>query len=137
MEQKEKQQQNFLATIGRRKSAIARVRLTPNGTGIYTVNGLEAMQYFTTIEMRELVMAPLKAVGRDNNVDISVKVVGGGKKGQAEATRLGVSRALIQLDETLRKSLKTRGYLSRDARVKERKKPGLRKARRASQWSKR
>lgn len=137
MAPKERQSQNFVATIGRRKSATARVRLTPNGSGAFTVNGAKAMEYFTTIDMRELVMAPLKAVGRDSTVDISVKVEGGGKKGQAEATRLGVARALIVLDETLRKSLKTRGYLSRDARVKERKKPGLRKARRATQWSKR
>lgn len=137
MAQTKIQNQSYIATIGRRKCATARIRLTPNGSGVFTVNGAVALQYFTTVEMRELIMSPLKAVGRDANVDISVKVVGGGKKGQAEAVRLGVSRALITLDETLRKSLKSLGFLSRDARVKERKKPGLRKARRASQWSKR
>lgn len=137
MAQKETQSSTFIATIGRRKSATARIRLTPNGAGKFIVNGVEAVSYFTSLEMREIIIAPLKAVGRDTTVDISVKVEGGGKKGQADATRLGVARALINLDETLRKSLKTRGYLSRDARVKERKKPGLRKARRASQWSKR
>lgn len=127
----------WIATIGRRKSAIARVRLTPAGSGSINVNGMEWKKYFTTIEMQEMILSPLKNSGRDGSVDVSAKVMGGGKKGQSEAVRLGISRALIKLDETMRKSLKALGLLSRDARVKERKKPGLRKARRSPQWSKR
>jgi small subunit ribosomal protein S9 len=128
---------SYLTAIGRRKEAIARVRLIKNGRGAITVNGRTADAYFTTYELREIVRSPLKAVGQDDAVDISAKVEGGGLRGQAEAVRLGTSRALIQLNPTFRKALKKLGYLSRDARVKERKKFGLRGARRAKQWSKR
>lgn len=128
---------NAIATIGRRKSAVARLRLTPAGKGTFTVNAIEWKTYFPTIAMQELVSTPLKTAGRDGSVDISVKVSGGGKKGQSEAVRLAIARALVKLDEATKKPLKALGMLSRDARVKERKKPGLRKARRAPQWSKR
>ncbi len=128
---------NHIATIGRRKSASARVRLTANGSGKVLVNGLDYTKYFATEEQRQIAVSPLAAVGKSENTDASVKVLGGGKKGQSVAVRLGIARALIVLDETLRKSLKSLGYLSRDARVKERKKFGHRKARRSPQWSKR
>jgi small subunit ribosomal protein S9 len=128
---------SYLMAVGRRKEAIARVRLIKNGKGAMTVNGRAADAYFTTYELREIVRSPLKAVGQDDAVDVSAKVEGGGLRGQAEAVRLGTSRTLIQLNPTFRKALKKLGYLSRDARVKERKKFGLRGARRAKQWSKR
>jgi small subunit ribosomal protein S9 len=128
---------SYLYAIGRRKEAIARIRLIKNGKGAMTVNGRKADAYFTTYELREIIQSPLKAVGQDDAVDVSAKVEGGGPRGQAEAVRLGMSRALIQLNPTFRKALKKLGYLSRDARVKERKKFGLRGARRAKQWSKR
>jgi len=128
---------SFLAAVGRRKTAVARVRLIKNGKGAITVNGKPMEEYFTVYELRNLVKAPLEVVGQAEAVDVSAKVLGGGMRGQAEAVRHGVSRALIQLNPTFRKSLKKLGYLTRDARKKERKKPGLKKARRAPQWSKR
>lgn len=127
----------YLPAVGRRKTAIARIRLIKNGTGKIVVNGKEFDQYFTTFEMRKQVQEPLITVGQADAVDVSVKVMGGGLRGQAEAIRQGISRSLIQLNPTFRKSLKKLGFLSRDPRKKERKKFGLKKARRAPQWSKR
>jgi small subunit ribosomal protein S9 len=129
-------QAQYLNVVGRRKSASARVRMT-KGTGKITVNGKSCQEYFPFFELQELVQAPLKTVAKDKAYDISVHVQGGGKKGQAVAIQHGISRALVREDEDLRKTLKTMGYLTRDARVKERKKPGLKRARRAPQWSKR
>lgn len=128
---------SFIPTVGRRKRAIARVRLIKNGKGAITVNGKAYDKYFTTFELREIVVSPLKTSGQEASVDVSVKVVGGGIRGQAEAVRHGISRALIQLNQTFRKSLKKLGYLERDSRKKERKKFGLKGARRSPQWSKR
>lgn len=125
-----------LKAVGRRKSAAARVRLN-KGSGKIIVNNKTYQEYFPFFEWQELVQAPLKTVGRDKDFDISVKVQGGGKKGQAVAVQHGIARALVRENEDLRKTLKTTGYLTRDARVKERKKPGLKRARRAPQWSKR
>jgi small subunit ribosomal protein S9 len=122
--------------VGRRKSASARVRIT-TGHGKITVNGKELAVYFPYFEWQDIIFAPLKLVGKDKTIDVSIKVAGGGKKGQAIAVQHGISRALIDWDEELKKTLKTQGYLTRDARVKERKKPGFKKARRAPQWSKR
>lgn len=124
-------------TVGRRKTAVARVRLSPAGTGKVTVNGKAYDKFFTVYELREQVIAPLKAVGREGSVDVSAKVVGGGMRGQAEAVRHGISRALVALDENNRKSLKKQGFLTRDPRERERKKFGLKGARRSPQWSKR
>lgn len=128
---------SFIPTIGRRKRAIARVRLIKNGKGAITINGKAYDKYFTTFELREIVTSPLKTSGQDTSVDVSVRVEGGGIRGQAEAVRLGISRALIVLNQTFRKSLKKLGYLERDSRKRERKKFGLKGARRAPQWSKR
>jgi small subunit ribosomal protein S9 len=128
---------SFIPTIGRRKRAIARVRLIKNGKGAITVNGKAYDKYFTTFELREIVTSPLKTSGQETSVDVSVRVEGGGIRGQAEAVRLGISRALIVLNQTFRKSLKKLGYLERDSRKRERKKFGLKGARRAPQWSKR
>jgi len=128
---------SFIPTVGRRKRAIARVRLIKNGKGAITVNGKAYDKYFTTFELREIVTSPLKTSGQETSVDVSVMVKGGGIRGQAEAVRHGISRALIQLNQTFRKSLKKLGYLTRDSRKRERKKFGLKGARRAPQWSKR
>ena len=123
-------------SVGRRKTAAARVRIKP-GKGELVVNGKPFSQYFPYFEWQDIVMAPLKAVAKEKTFDISAKVVGGGQKGQAVAVQHGIARALVLWNEELRKTLKTLGLLTRDARVKERKKPGLKKARRAPQWSKR
>lgn len=123
-------------SVGRRKRASARARLEV-GAGQITVNGRSYNEYFPSFEQQNIVTAPLSAVGRDKNYNISIKVLGGGKRGQAEAVRLAIARALVKWDEELRKALKSQGFLTRDARIKERKKFGLKKARRAPQWSKR
>ena len=125
-----------MRSVGRRKTASARVRLTP-GAGKITINGKDFKEYLPYFEWQNIVMAPLTAVNKEKTFDISVKIVGGGQKGQAVAVQLGIARALVIWNEDLKKTLKTQGYLTRDARVKERKKPGLKRARRAPQWSKR
>lgn len=122
--------------VGRRKSAAARVRVD-KGSGKIVVNGKSLQEYFPHFEMRESVLAPLKALAKEKDLDFSVKVSGGGKKGQSVAVQLGIARALVVWNDDFKKTLKTLGFLTRDARVKERKKPGLKKARRAPQWSKR
>jgi small subunit ribosomal protein S9 len=121
---------------GRRKEAIARVRLVP-GTGAMTLNGRPLEEYFPTRAHRMIVGAPLRAAGRDKDLDVVARIEGGGVAGQAGALRLGISRALIELDPDLRPALKKEGFLSRDAREKERRKYGLKKARKAPQFSKR
>lgn len=127
----------FVAAVGRRKEAVARVRLQKQGTGVITVNGRPLEQYFPTMDFRLPVLQPLQLAGLEKEFDVSVKVVGGGKVGQSEAIRLGIARALVEYDENYRKQMRPAGFLTRDARVKERKKYGLKKARRAPQFSKR
>ena len=122
--------------VGRRKSAAARVRVD-KGTGVITVNGKKLGEYFPHFELQQIILAPLKALGKEKDLDFSVKVVGGGTKGQAVAVQLGIARTLVKWNEDFAKTLKSLGFLTRDARVKERKKPGLKRARRAPQWSKR
>ncbi len=122
---------------GRRKSSIARVRLVP-GTGEVTVNGRTATDYFNRIpDYLQTLKAPLETLGLENQYDIVVKAHGGGLTGQSDAVKLGVARALCQLDPENRQPLKVEGYLTRDPRAKERKKYGLHKARKAPQYSKR
>ncbi|MBC6435948.1 MAG: 30S ribosomal protein S9 [Candidatus Parcubacteria bacterium] len=126
----------YLGT-GRRKSAVARVRLVP-GEGQITVNGKPGDLYLQfNPEYLSAAKAPLETLGLEGEYDILVNAHGGGLTGQADAIRLGVARALCQLDPENRKPLKTEGYLTRDPRAKERKKYGLRKARKAPQFSKR
>jgi small subunit ribosomal protein S9 len=126
----------YLGT-GRRKSAIARVRLVP-GSGQLTINGKPGDLYLQfNPEYLAVVKAPLETLGLEAEYDILVNACGGGLTGQADAVRLGVARALCQLDPDNRKPLKVEGYLTRDPRAKERKKYGLRKARKAPQYSKR
>ena len=122
--------------VGRRKCAAARVRLT-KGEGKIVINGKPLSEYFPYFEEQQMVMSPLVAVDKAKEYDFSIKAAGGGKKGQAIAVRHGIARALLRWNEDFKKALKTLGLLTRDSRVKERKKFGLKKARKAPQWSKR
>ncbi|MDO5053037.1 MAG: 30S ribosomal protein S9 [Pseudoclavibacter sp.] len=125
------------AAVGRRKQAIARVRLTP-GTGVITVNGREFADYFPNKLHQQLITDPFTVLGLTGAYDVVARIHGGGPSGQAGALRLGIARALNEIDrEHNRPELKKAGFLSRDARVKERKKAGLKKARKAPQYSKR
>lgn len=122
---------------GRRKTAVARVRLLP-GTGQITVNNKTLNEYFGGRQLYEIVVnQPLRQTNTHGRYNVTVKVVGGGVSGQAGAVRHGIARALLQSDETLRAALKKAGFLTRDPRMKERKKPGLKRARKAPQYTKR
>jgi small subunit ribosomal protein S9 len=123
-------------STGRRKESIARVRITP-GEGSFTINGRTIDDYFPTRVHRMVAVAPLRLVGRERDYDVVATIRGGGIAGQAGAVKLGVARALIQADPELRAQLKAEGYLTRDPREKERRKYGLKKARKAPQYSKR
>jgi small subunit ribosomal protein S9 len=121
---------------GKRKSAIARVILKP-GTGAYTINAKELDTYFPRESLRRVIRNPLEAVGYETRMDVIARIHGGGVSAQAGALRHGISRALLEADPNLRAELKRRGFLTRDSRVKERKKAGLKKARKKPQFSKR
>lgn len=121
---------------GRRKSSVARVRLVP-GNGKITINKRDMDEYFGYETLKVVVRQPLKATGNETTFDVLVNVDGGGFTGQAGAIRHGIARALLKADETLRPALRKAGYLTRDPRMKERKKYGLKAARRAPQFSKR
>lgn len=123
--------------IGRRKAASARVRLYPGGTGNFMVNDKDATNYLPRAGDVEIMLEPLRAVTQDGNYDISVHVYGGGISGQRDAIRLGIARALLEVDADFRVQLKPAKLLTRDARVKERKKPGLKRARKAPTYTKR
>ena len=128
----------YLYGTGRRKSSVARVHLFPNGTGSITINGRDIDEYFGLDTLKMVVRQPLEATGNTGKMDIVATVTGGGVSGQAGAIRHGVARALLQYDsENLRSVLKKAGFLTRDPRMKERKKYGLKAARRAPQFSKR
>lgn len=132
-----KKKMEYLYSVGKRKTSIAQVRVYKKGSGKININKKDYTKYFPTFEYQEIVVAPLKIIGQLEKLDVSVKVMGGGVVGQAEAARNGIAKALIQLNPNFRKPLKKAGYLKRDARKKERKKPGLKRARRAPQWKKR
>jgi len=123
-------------TLGRRKAAVARVYLN-DGKGNITVNGRDYKEYFGAETLQYVVTQPLVLLNAVDKYDITVNLDGGGVKGQAEALRLGISRALVILDEENKKSLRTNGFLTRDPREVERKKPGQPKARKRFQFSKR
>ena len=123
-------------TTGRRKQAVARVRLRP-GSGKFTINGRAFDDYFTSAMHRQLITEPLRVVQLEESYDVDATMDGGGISGQAGALRLGIARSLIELDPELRGALKKAGLLTRDAREKESKKYGLKKARKAPQYSKR
>lgn len=120
---------DFFTGVGRRKSAVAQIRLN-SGRGLFLVNG-------APIDLPDKVKKVLETVDKHESLDISVVVRGGGMAGQVDAIVLGVARALVELNPDFRAGLRKAGFLTRDARVKERKKPGLKKARRAPQWAKR
>ena len=125
----------YTEAVGRRKTASARVRITAAKTSSMTVNGKTAEEYFPLAQMVKTAFAPLQALGA--TYAVSAKVQGGGHKAQADAIRHGISRAMIAIEPAQRKDLKVRGFLKRDPRAKERKKFGLKGARRSPQWSKR
>lgn len=122
--------------IGRRKSSTARVRIM-SGSGEVTVNDKPLEVYFGRLGDAEAILAPLKTIGQAATLDVSAVVKGGGVTGQAEAIQMGVARALLKFNPDLRSTLRRGGYLSRDPREKERKKPGLKRARKAPTYTKR
>ena len=125
-----------IKTIGRRKTAIARAYLS-SGKGEIKVNNRDFRDYFPSEVLQIIVKQPLLAIEQDNNFNVNINVFGGGLSGQAEAIRLSIARALVELDPESRPALKSEGFLTRDSRMVERKKYGRRKARRAFQFSKR
>jgi small subunit ribosomal protein S9 len=127
----------YFYAVGRRKTARATVKLFPEGSGDVIVNNKTAREWVDTAEMLKVVIEPLAILGLKKDFDLVIRTSGGGKIAQAEAARLGVARALIKKQAEARPQLKEAGFLTRDPRVKERKKPGLKKARRAAQFSKR
>ena len=127
----------YMYGTGRRKSSVARVHLIPNGTGVITINGRDIDDYFGLDTLKLIVRQPLVTTGTVGKVDIEATVAGGGVSGQAGAIRHGISRALVTLNPEYRASLKAAGFMTRDPRMKERKKYGLKAARRAPQFSKR
>ena len=123
-------------SLGRRKTAVARIYLS-EGKGNITVNKREFKEYFPSLSLQYIVLQPLNLIGVPEKYDIKVNLDGGGPKGQAEALRLAISRALVEIDAESRKELKAAGFLTRDPREVERKKPGQPKARKRFQFSKR
>ncbi len=129
-------QENQYTSVGRRKEASARVRMRPGKKG-FIVNDKEASEYFGNDYLLQKALAPLKVLSLIDKYNIFVKVSGGGKNGQAEAVGHGIARALIKEDESRKATLRKSGLVTRDPRAKERKKPGLKRARKAEQFSKR
>ena len=132
-----KSKKPYLYGTGRRKSSVARVHLFPNGTGAITINGRDIDDYFGLETLKLIVRQPLVATNLLGKVDIETTVSGGGVTGQAGAIRHGIARALLEVNPEYRPVLKQAGFLTRDPRMKERKKYGLKAARRAPQFSKR
>jgi len=133
---KSKKESKYIEAVGRRKTSIARVRIVAGSDGI-TVNSREYKEYFPTTEMQKIAEDAFRKTRPETRFGVSAHINGGGIHSQAEALRHGISRALIQFDPECRKKLKKAGFLKRDPRVKERRKFGLKKARRAPQWAKR
>ncbi len=127
----------YLFAIGRRKTAVARIKFSSDGKGLLTVNGRQFTDYFPTETLQKAVSDPLTLLGQEKVVDIAALVSGGGIRSQSGAMALGIARALVMRDPAAKTVLKKHGLMTRDARKKERKKPGLKRARRAPQWQKR
>ena len=127
---------NRINTLGRRKTSVARIYMS-SGNGTVTINKRTFDNYFPTKVLQTIVKQPLLTLEQEGNFDINVNVKGGGVTGQAEAIRLAIARALVEVDESNKKALKSEGFLTRDSRMVERKKPGRRKARKKFQFSKR
>lgn len=127
----------YIYNVGKRKTAIATVRVYKKGEGTVEINGVKLEDYFREDNLKRVAVSPLELVTQRKNVNLKIKVKGGGKNGQAESIRNGIAKALLELNPNFRKPLKKAGFLTRDARKKERKKYGLKGARRAPQWRKR
>jgi small subunit ribosomal protein S9 len=127
----------YIGATGRRKSSVATVKLYVKGKGEFLINHQKISKYFGYSRLEEIAKSSLLETSNLENIDISAKVSGGGLVGQAQAIRLAIARALIVMEEELKPALRKAGFLTVDSRVKERKKPGLKRARRAPQWSKR
>jgi small subunit ribosomal protein S9 len=134
---KEKTEQKYIEAIGRRKTSSARVRITESDKESFAVNDMDVSKYFDTSDLRVVAHKPISALGLSQKFAITVKVQGGGISGQAQAVSLGIARAVVLWDEEYKKKLRSEGLLKRDSRAVERKKPGLKKARKAPTWSKR
>jgi len=130
-------EQQYYEGVGRRKTSTARVRLHVGGAGSIVVNDKPVAEYFTREQDAKQLSNVLAAAGAEGRYNVTVKVEGGGITGQADAVRMGLARALFKMDPNLREALRRGGFLSRDAREKERKKPGLKRARKAPQYTKR
>lgn len=131
------EKQRYIETVGRRKTAVARVRITPSSKSSCVVNNSDADSYFKTDELRRIASEAVATAKLGVKFKITANISGGGSNGQAEALRHGIARALVIYDQELRKKIKSAGFLKRDPRAKERRKFGLKKARKAPQWSKR
>lgn len=131
------EEKRYIEAVGRRKNAVARVRITESSRAAMTINEKAVVAYFPTKELQMIAQSPFQKSEMPTKFKVTAHITGGGVHAQAEALRHGITRAIIVFDESLRKVLKKEGFLKRDPRVKERKKFGLKKARRAPQWSKR
>lgn len=129
--------EQYYEGVGRRKAATARVRIYPNGDGSVLINDKPGEEFLSRFGDLDKALAPLAVIGAEGKFNVTVRVNGGGDTGQTDAIRLGLARALLEWDENLRPPLRRGGYLTRDARVKERKKPGLKRARKAPTYTKR
>ncbi len=136
-ETKTKSSKRYIEAIGRRKTSTARVRLTPASKNTFLINDKEGHEYFPTAELKHVMHDAFEGIKSEANYDVSVHVKGGGIHSQAEAVRHGIARALVEIDAEKRGELKKLGFLKRDPRAKERRKFGLKKARKSPQWSKR
>jgi small subunit ribosomal protein S9 len=134
---KKKEIVKYIETVGRRKTAVARVRIWPKGKGEFIVNEMDYKKYFPIIRLQRRASASLEETNSLDQFKIQVLVKGGGDSAQAEAVRHGIARALVKINDDFKKRLKKAGYLTRDPRMRERKKFGLKRARRAPQFSKR
>lgn len=130
-------EKRYIEAVGRRKTSTARVRLTESAKGKITVNDRDAKEYFPTRELTKVLYDAFTAAKPEKDFEVTIKVSGGGIHSQAEAIRHGIARALVEIDEAFKALVKKEGYLKRDPRSKERRKFGLKKARKAPQWSKR
>ena len=128
---------HYFEAMGKRKTAAARVRLHVGGDKTITINDKDYKEYFPTPELQGLVTSALEKMEATDRFTITIKIQGGGVHAQAEAVRHGISRALVDINPDLRKKLRRLGFLTRDPRMRERKKPGLKRARKAPQWAKR
>lgn len=128
--------EQYYEGIGRRKASTARVRVM-NGSGLFTVNGKTLEDYFPRMGDTEVVLGPLNITGENASIDVSVLVKGGGDSGQAGAVRMGLARAILKMKPDLDREMRRGGHMTRDPRVKERKKPGLKRARKAPTYTKR